>query len=288
VAQQMAVKNEAWDADGRTVRGTISYFGSAPEKPTFHAQDHARDNWAPDVRSVTFHDARTWSRPPTLEREGVCIAAHPTKIKNFEDREEVGAKYKGELEELIKGVTGASRVVGFRGGHMRFSQRTNRFKTGQNTQPAHFPHVDCTMKTAAGITESNPFGMKKEILKAGQRLVGYNVWRVVSQPPQDMPLSACDVRSVAWDDLVYADGVYDYGEKPWMRAEAYLVKYNPAHRWIYFSNMRPDEALIFRAYENDDHGYPGAPHVAFADPTCPPDAPGRISVESRVYAIFDE
>src|SRR5262249_4007652 len=102
------------------------------------------------------------------------------------------------------------------------------------------------------------------------------------------PLAAADVRSVAWDDLVTADGVYDYGPEPWMRAEAYLVKYNPAHKWIYFSNMRPDEALVFRAYENEDHGRPGAPHVAFEDPTCPPEAGGRISVETRVYAVFDE
>ena len=49
-----------------------------------------------------------------------------------------------------------------------------------------------------------------------------------------------------------------------------------------------DEALVFRAYENNDAGYPGAPHVAFEDPSCAPDAPGRVSVEARVYVIFDE
>ncbi|MEI9851354.1 MAG: hypothetical protein WDN24_11530 [Sphingomonas sp.] len=32
----------------RPVEAGISYFGDAPVKPTFHAQDHARDNWRPD------------------------------------------------------------------------------------------------------------------------------------------------------------------------------------------------------------------------------------------------
>lgn len=271
-----------------SVEALVNYFGAAPERPTFHAQEHARDNWRPDTHRVTFYNGRSFGEPPSLEREGVMIAPHPTAVKDFANRDEMAAKYKGELEELILGVTGAAKAVAMAGGHMRFSARTSSYKSGQNTQPAHFPHVDCTMRTAAGITENNMFNMKREVLKAGQRLVGYNVWRIVTQPPQDMPLAACDVRSVARSDLVIADGVYDYGPQPWMRAEAYLVKYNPAHRWIYFKDMRPDEALIFRAYENDDNGPPGAPHVAFEDPTCPSGVSGRISVEARVYAIFDE
>jgi hypothetical protein len=44
----------------RTLEGSISYFGDAPGKPTFHAKDHRRDNWRPDTRTVTFRDAREW------------------------------------------------------------------------------------------------------------------------------------------------------------------------------------------------------------------------------------
>jgi hypothetical protein len=287
---QDGVQKEAWDDDGRTVQGTISYYKSSTEKPTFHAQDHARDNWEPDIRAVTFHDARTWKTPPRLDREGVCLAPAPTAIKNFEDREELVAKYKGELEEILRSQLGGAKIakiVGMRGGNMRFSQNTDRYKTGMNSQPAHFPHVDCTMNTATGLVDHPRFGIRKEELKPGQRLVGYNVWRVVSELPQDRPLATCDVRTLAWDDLVVADGVYDTGPEPWARGEAYLVKYNPAHKWIYFGNMRPDEAMVFRMYEDNDRGYPGAAHSAFADPTAPSDAV-RISVEARVYAIFDE
>jgi len=44
---------------GPTVEASIHYFGEMPdEKPTFHAQEHKRDNWRPDIRPITFHDAR--------------------------------------------------------------------------------------------------------------------------------------------------------------------------------------------------------------------------------------
>ncbi len=51
--------------------------------------------------------------------------------------------------------------------------------------------------------------------------------------------------------------------------------------------MRPDEALVFRTYGNEPVWVAGVPHCAFQDPSCPPDAGPRISVESRAYAIFD-
>jgi hypothetical protein len=272
---------------GPTVQASVSYFGDAPEKPTFHAQDHGRDNWRPDVRTVTFHDARAWSTPPSLAREGFALVPHRTAVRDFSDRDEVRASYGLELAELIRGLTGAKKVFGFPFGHMRFSKRSPRYKTGANSQPAHFPHVDCTPRTAHGIVDSPFFNIQKEVLKPGEVLVGFNVWRVVSDPPQDTPLAVCDVRTVTPDDLVEADGVYDYGEEPWMRAEAYLVKHSPAHRWAYFSNMRPDEALVFRTYGNEPNWIAGAPHCAFEDPTCPAEAGARVSVESRAYAVFD-
>jgi hypothetical protein len=272
---------------GRTVEAVIHYFRDAPEKPTFHAKDHRRDNWRPDIQPVTFHDARSWETPPSLEREGVMIAPHRTAIRDFGDREEVRRFYAQELEELIREVTGARRVVGFPFANMRFSPRSNRYMSGANSQPAYFPHVDCTPATAHGLVDSPFFGIPKAELEPGQRLVGYNIWRVLSQPPQDMPLAVCDVRTVRREDLVEADGVYDAGDPPWMTAEAYLVRHNPEHRWIYFSDMRPDEALIFRAYGNEPVWIAGAPHSSFHDPTCPADAGPRISVEARAYAIFD-
>jgi len=31
----------------------------------------------------------------------------------------------------------------------------------------------------------------------------------------------------------------------------------------------------------------GVPHSAFDDPTCPAGSPPRVSIEARVYAVYD-
>lgn len=268
-----------------TVTGSVHYFGDAPGKPTFHAKDHERDNWRPDVRTVTFHDMRGAADPPSLSREGVTLARHTTAVRDFTDRDEIREVYAREIADLLREVTGARRVVGFGLANMRFSPRHPRYKDGANSQPAHFPHIDVTPKTSHGLVDT-VFG-PREPLEPGQVLIGYNVWRVVSDHPQDMPLAVCDVRTVSREDLVEADGVYDSGDPPWRTAEAYLVRYSPRHRWLYFRDMRPDEALIFRAYGNEPSWIPGAPHVAFTDPGCPSSAGPRISVEARAYAVYD-
>jgi hypothetical protein len=85
---------------------------------------------------------------------------------------------------------------------------------------------------------------------------------------------------------VAADGVYDAGEDPstWWELEAFLLRHNPAHRWIYYRDMQLDEVLIFRGYDN--LGRRGVPHSAFDDPRCPPSAAPRVSIEARAYAVY--
>jgi hypothetical protein len=168
----------------------------------------------------------------------------------------------------------------------RYSARSPRYRSGQNSRPALFAHIDRTPKTAPGLGVDH-FGAKAIALKPGQRLAGFNLWRALSGPPQDTPLAVCDARSVDAGDRVEADGVYDYGPEPWTTSEAYILRFNPKHRWLYFRDMQPDELMIFRAYNWGPDFTPGVPHSAFEDPTCPPDAPARISIEARAFAVFD-
>ena len=274
---------------GDTVEATINYVASMTERAKFHAQDHGRDNLRFNPQRVRITNARSLRDKPKLEREGLTIAPHRSAIRDFRDAAEVRDKYPRELEQLIVELTGAVRAKMLGGGGVvRYTERSPYYKTGMNTQPARFPHVDFTPNTSPGLSE-NVFGSKREKLEPGQRLVGYNVWRVVSQPPQDVPLAVVDARTVARADLLPADGVYDQGDDPskWMELEAYVVHHNPAHRWIYYRDMRPDEVLIFRGYDNGATWRAGVPHSAFDDPSCPPGAPPRVSIEARVYAIYD-
>jgi hypothetical protein len=271
------------------VEATINYVAPMTERPKFHAQDHGRDNLRYDPRRMKIANARSFREAASLEREGIVLASHASAIRDFRDPAEVRRLYPAEIERLIVELTGAKRAVMLGGGGLvRYTERSPHYKTGMNTQPARFPHVDFTPRTSPGLVD-NVFGNRVEKLAPGQRLVGYNVWRVVSPPPQDVPLAVCDARTVARDDLVPADGVYDQGDDPskWWELEAYLVRHNPAHRWIYYRDMRPDEVLIFRGYDNAPAWRAGVPHSAFDDPACPPGAPPRVSIEARVYAVYD-
>jgi hypothetical protein len=271
------------------VQAPINYLAPMDERPKFHAQDHRRDNLRYDPQVMAIEDARGWREQPSLEREGIALVSSPTSVKDFRDPDEVRRVYLPEVEATVQRATGAARVVVLGGGGLvRYTDRSPHFRTGMNTQPARFPHVDFTPKTSPGLAD-NVFGTLKAELRPGQRLVGFNIWRAISGPPQDIPLAVCDARTVAREDLVPGDGVYDEGEdrSKWWELEAYLLRHNPRHRWIWFRDMRPDEALMFRAYDNLPDWRAGVPHSAFDDPSCPPGGPPRVSVEARAFAIYD-
>ncbi len=57
-----------------------------------------------------------------------------------------------------------------------------------------------------------------------------------------------------------------------------------AHRWCHAKAMETDEVYVFVCYDSREGGRPRfTPHTSFDDPTCPPDAPERESIEIRAY-----
>lgn len=194
--------------------------------------------------------------------------------------------YLPEIERLMLQLTGAARILMTPGAVLRFGERSKEYGAGVNTRPARFTHVDYTPHSAPGLLQPllDAAGVK---LRPGQRYAGYNIWRALSDPPQDVPLAVCDAQSVAPHDLVAGDAVFDAPNQPEWGFEAFLVRHNPAHRWSYYSNMRRDEALVFKACDTDPARPVRVPHVAFDDPACPADVTPRASVEVRCFALFD-
>ena len=69
--------------------------------------------------------------------------------------------------------------------------------------------------------------------------------------------------------------------------EIYHLSFNPHHRWYYFPDMQPEEALVFKCYDSMKDGRARfTPHSSFEDPTTPTDAPPRESIEARLFAFF--
>jgi hypothetical protein len=52
--------------------------------------------------------------------------------------------------------------------------------------------------------------------------------------------------------------------------------------------MTPDEALLLKCFDSIQDGRARfTAHTAFEDPTAPPDAPARESIEVRALVFFD-
>ncbi len=252
------------------MRAEIAYAGRT-DRPRYFANDHSRDTVVIDLRTMAVTDGRR--NPPGLDLEGFTL------VGNDADVDSPG--YRDAIAELVKAQTGADAVVVAAPGVRRFSERSPAAASGNNAMPARFAHVDISDATAATFaSRTAPPG--KRVLRAAH----YNVWRVLSAPPQDVPLALCDARSCVREDLIAADAIFDEPDKPEWSFEGLVVAHNPAHRWIWFPDMNAHEALIFKTHDSDPAAPHCVPHVAFDNPVCPAAAPPRESIELRAIAYW--
>ncbi|HUN75208.1 MAG TPA: CmcJ/NvfI family oxidoreductase [Steroidobacteraceae bacterium] len=267
----------------RLVAGSVNYVAPMAVRPRFYANDHSRDILQLDPRTVRIEDARARETPASLEREGIALVAHRSGVADFRSTTEVAAVHPAEIEALILELSAADAVVVNGTGVLRFGERSPESGRLNNSRPARFIHIDCSDATAARFAErARPQRDSRPL----RRFAHYNIWRTFSQPPQDVPLAVCDARSVEPQDRVPADAVFDVAGQPEWSFEGLVVRFNPGHRWLYFSNMTRDEALVFKTHDSAPDAPSQVPHSAFDDPTCPPAVPPRASIEMRAIAYW--
>jgi len=208
---------------------------------------------------------------------------HKSAVSDFSDSEQVARVGLSEIERLMLDLSGADRVVVTPRAILRYGEQSPHAGKSDNSYPARFVHIDITDSTARQFVEAS--GIKNQG-RGIRRHAYYNIWRALSAPPQDIPLAVVDARSVDTEDLVEADAVFDQSGSPEWSFASWLIRYNPAHRWSYFSNMLRDEALVFKTNETDPARPHAVPHSAFNDPSCPAGVPTRVSVEMRAAAYW--
>jgi len=279
----MNASNQSVSQRVRSVEGLVNYIGEMAHRPRYYANDHSRDLLKLDPRTVAIEDARKRLKAPSLVDEGFELLAHSSAIVDFKDTEEVGRLHPKEIERLLLDVTGADHVAIPGPGVLRFGEGSKDAGKYFNSLPARFIHVDISDATAGQFTQRS---MPANIGRGLRRFAHYNVWRVLSPPPQDIPLALCDARSVALADLVCADAVFDAKDKPEWSFEGWVVRHNQGHRWSYFSDMNRDEAIIFKTNDSDPAQPHCVPHSAFDDPSCPKGVPPRASIEMRGIAYW--
>ncbi|MGF1465798.1 MAG: CmcJ/NvfI family oxidoreductase [Sandaracinaceae bacterium] len=274
--------------------------------------------------AMTVTDARALPERPTCERNGFelirCPLARPDL--DFFDHEAVARHYYPEVAEVVADAVGASYVVAFdhnvRSAQAKASKA--RLQGGQDVQaPIHLTHGDYTLRSAPERLEQlakPPSGNDtlRSILPPGrsvldpepvQRAVAgdlrfaiINLWRSIApEPIATHPLALCDARSVAPRDLVVFEVHYQD-----RIGENYFAKHADHHGWHYFPAMTRDEGLLLKQWDSagtlarsrgargdgDDPEGAGtfSLHSAFDDPTTPPDAPDRRSIEVRCAVLY--
>ena len=265
------------------VQATLNYVIDTGEKlvtiPSQPGGEGSQNIGRYETRTVSVQDGRPLVDGLSLDREGFALVRHDTRVTDFYDPQQIETVYNAEIEALIKRETGAKDVVVFDHTLRAGDDGIRREKLVR--EPVQRAHNDYTVRSGPkrvqdwfGEEEAKPF--------LDRRFAIINIWRSTVGSVEEFPLAICDARTVAMSDFVVSE----------RRAkdrvgETYRLAYNPAQRWFYFPEMKRNEAMLIKSYDSAEDGRARfTPHTAFADPTTPPAAPPRQSIETRVFAFF--
>jgi len=275
---------QAAEAAPDAVEAVLNYALDTGEKPVTHT---AVLNSTPVLRTgkreerrATIHNGRLLAHEFSLEREGFVLVRHESRVKEFYDEDELRAVYYPEIEALVKRESGASRVVIF--DHTLRAQDEGIRAERKVREPNRSVHNDYTdWSGPKRVRDILPADEAERLLEG--RFAIIQVWQPTRNPVRTNPLAIADARTLRADELIPSQRSY-----PGRIGETYQIKYSAEHRWFYFPAMTRDEALVFKTFDSATDGRARfTAHSSFDDPTSPPDAPGRESIEMRTLAFFD-
>jgi len=263
------------------VQAMLRYLGDMAERPYFLAYEPPAGvptrNTRGNRQTVPIGDARTLTPPPSLDAEGFVLVRHRTAARDLCDEAAIRAVYYPEMERLVRAATGATRVVAF-DHNLRSATVAERRGAGVQA-PVRFPHNDYTERSAPQRVRDLLPDEAERLLR--HRYAVINTWKPIRGPVVDAPLAFCDARSITPGDLVATD--LRYRDRA---GEIYSLRWNPAHRWFYFSAMEADEVLLLKCFDSDPERASFTAHSAFDHPAAPPGASPRESIEVRTLAFF--
>ena len=265
-----------------TIEATLNYIVNDGNKVfTIVATPGGSDTRAggtPDPRRVTIHNGRPHAGDFVLEREGFRFVRHDTEVKDFYDEAEIKRVYYPEMEALIKAQSGARRVVVF--DHTLRTADDELRESKKIREVVRRVHNDYTEWSAPQRVRDILPDQAEELLK--RRFAIIQVWRPIRHPVETYPLAMADARTLSPDDMVISER-----HAPGRIGQTYAISYNPEHKWFWFPRMRREEALVFKVFDSEKDGHARwTAHTAFDDPTTPPNARPRESIEIRTLAFF--
>ncbi|KAF7973599.1 hypothetical protein HWV62_14758 [Athelia sp. TMB] len=268
----------------------LVYFGPPPDGARAYIHVNAdtttgkrAKNSTEEKHEAEIENLRGKENSVSLDTAGFQYFKRAAAHTKFTNTEEIEKEYYPESINLIKELTGASRVV-------LFDHTIRRRRPGEiddspdKRQPVANVHVDQTTASAiARVHRHLPPADAEDLLKRRFQII--NLWRPISHAALDWPLALCDYRSVnTKKDLHPVALIY-----PDREGETFGVAYNPEHKWKYFRGLEPDEGVLIKCFDSVQDGSVAVltPHTGFDDPSTPDNAPPRESIELRALVFYD-
>ncbi len=269
-------------ASERDVDAVFNYLDPEGNRPAYYLytpKDRPkprRPKTSPHAMRVT--DARRVRDTLSLDREGVELTQQESRVRDFYDPQDVVDTYYPEVEALVLESTGASRVLVF-DHNVRCGPKAEAKQPGVSA-PVTFVHNDYTESSGPQRVRDLVGGEEAERLLRHPFAV-VNVWRPIHHTVRDTPLAVCDAESIEQDDFIPTDLVYAD-----RKGEIYSVRYQARHRWFFVSDMEPTDVMLLKCYDSEADRARFTAHSAFEDPTAPPDAAPRESIEARTLVFY--
>jgi hypothetical protein len=233
------------------------------------------------TRSVEVLDARRHLPSPGLDAEGFLLVRQPTAVTDFYDDGQVATVYHREVEALLQELTGAKRVEIF--DDTRRTSSIEQQRKHKTREPAAIVHNDYTARSGIRRLRDHFTDSPEEAERLlRRRFAIINVWRSIAGPVLNHPLVLADATTIREEDLVAMERRAEE-----RIGELQVALHHPDQRWYYYPAMQPDEALVFKTFDSATDGRTRfVPHSSFDDPSSPPDAPPRESIETRCLVFY--
>jgi hypothetical protein len=232
---------------------------------------------------VTIMNARLLppGEEPSLDTQGFQTVQWDAKHTNFDDDKEIKDMYYDESAELLREVTGASKVV-------VFEHSIRRRGTPKSRQPAASAHVDQTLNSSIDLVHRHmPSKEVPHLLKKRFQVV--NVWRPINHAAYDWPLAMCDFRTIDVKKDTFPVSIIYPPELQAKPGEKTRIDWSGGQKWWYYNGLETDEAILIKCFDSLQDGSVAlfSPHTAFRDPNTSPTAPFRESIELRALVFYD-
>lgn len=233
-----------------------------------------------DTQEVVIQDGWDEVGHLSVDREGFELHDFGAQFTQFDNEDLIRQVFYQQVVSFVKRHTGARQVVIFDHTVRKRMPADLKVQTEAQRPAVLLVHSDYTVMSGPQRVRDVMKEKAEPLLQ--NRVAFFNVWKPLYKRVEELPLAMIDAQTHDPEDLLRMD--LKYSDRT---GEIYVMRHNPKHRWMYFPHMEAEQALLLKTYDSSTDGrcrFMG--HSAFEDPTTPPNAIMRESIEVRTMAFF--